>query len=365
LPRSDRTIHVVDVTEGVDATFELEPRLRPAVGHWSNYPMTVARRLAHNFPSATRGADIVIASDLPHASGMSSSSALVVAVALALVAVNDLEETELYRANLGTAEDLAGYLGCVENGQSFGPLTGDRGVGTFGGSEDHTAILCCRPGLLSQYSFCPVRPERVVPFPEDHVLVMAVSGVVAEKTGAALAAYNAASMATWAILGLWHKHTGEVAETLVAAAASSPDAPELLRSLVAGDPTLVARLDQLLEESERIVPSAALALERGDLAALGPLVDASQRGAERGLANQVPETVWLARTARELGAVAASAFGAGFGGSVWAMVPTGEAARFGAAWLDGYRKRFPARAAAASAFTTRPGPSATRLDLLA
>ena len=32
--------------------------------------------------------------------------------------------------------------------------------------------------------------------------------------------------------------------------------------------------------------------------------------------------VELARLAREAGAVAASAFGAGFGGSVWALVPT-------------------------------------------
>jgi galactokinase len=365
LPRSDRTIRVVDVAEGVDTTFALEPGLRPALGHWSNYPMTVARRLSRNFPTANRGADIVIASDLPHASGMSSSSALVVAVALALIAVNELESTNLYRAHLGTAEDLAGYLGCVENGQSFGPLTGDQGVGTFGGSEDHTAILACRPGLLSQYSFCPVRAERVVPFPDDHVLVMAVSGVVAEKTGAALAAYNGASLATRAILALWREHTGQDAESLVAAAASSPDAPDLLRSLVAGDRTLAARLDQLLDESERIIPAAGLALERGDLAALGPLVDASQRCAEQGLANQVPETIWLARSARELGAVAASAFGAGFGGSVWAMAPADDAARFRAAWLDRYRERFPARAAAASAFTTRPGPGATRLDLLA
>jgi hypothetical protein len=47
------------------------------------------------------------------------------------------------------------------------------------------------------------------------------------------------------------------------------------------------------------------------------------------------------------------------------MAPADDAARFRAAWLDRYRERFPARAAAASAFTTRPGPGATRLDLLA
>jgi len=49
---------------------------------------------------------------------------------------------------------------------------------------------------------------------------------------------------------------------------------------------------------------------------IGVLIDRSQDGAERLLGNQVPETIALARLARDLGAVAASAFGAGFGGSV-------------------------------------------------
>ena len=50
-------------------------------------------------------------------------------------------------------------------------LEGDRGVGTFGGSEDHTAMLCCLPGSLSQYRFCPVRRERIVALPAHVRLV--------------------------------------------------------------------------------------------------------------------------------------------------------------------------------------------------
>ena len=44
----------------------------------------------------------------------------------------------------------------------------------------------------------------------------------------------------------------------------------------------------------------------------GSLVDRSMALATTALGNQVPETIYLARRARELGAVAASAFGAGF-----------------------------------------------------
>ena len=55
--------------------------------------------------------------------------------------------------------------------------------------------------------------------------------------------------------------------------------------------------------------------------------------AERLLGNQVPETISLASTARALGAAAASAFGAGFGGSVWALVPEADAHAFASDWL--------------------------------
>ena len=60
----------------------------------------------------------------------------------------------------------------------------------------------------------------------------------------------------------------------------------------------------------------------------GKLVDESQVAAEELLGNQVPETISLAKHARALGAYAASAFGAGFGGSVWALVSRSEAEQF-------------------------------------
>ena len=49
--------------------------LQPRLGHWSNYPQTVARRLTRNFPHVSQGANIAFASNLPASSGMSSSSA--------------------------------------------------------------------------------------------------------------------------------------------------------------------------------------------------------------------------------------------------------------------------------------------------
>jgi galactokinase len=176
-----------------------------------------------------------------------------------------------------------------------------------------------------------------------------VSGAAAEKSGAAREAYNAAAAAALAIearLG-----TGLGALLLREAEPGAlPDAPGLRR-----------RLEQFLEESAELVPAAAAALAAGAPSALGRLADRSQAGAERALGNQIPETLHLQRAARRLGALAASAFGAGFGGSVWALLPAERAAAFREAWAADYLTRFPEHQAGARWLITAPGPGALRL----
>ena len=113
----------------------------PAAGSWATYPAAVAQRLGANF-GVTRGVTLALECDLPEASGMSSSSAVICASFLALARRNGLPASPKFRQLLPRAEELCHYLGCLENGQDCGPeLPGDAGVGTFGGSEDHTAIM--------------------------------------------------------------------------------------------------------------------------------------------------------------------------------------------------------------------------------
>jgi len=192
--RDDSLVNVTRTDPRECAGLALSPDLQPIEGHWSNYSATVLRRVARNFPGELKGLDLAIASDLPQAAGLSSSSAIVVAIFLAVARANELRSREEYQSNIHNHEDLAGYLGTVENGQSFGPLVGDKGVGTFGGSQDHTAILCARHNCLSTYSYAPVRSEGVTPFPASQSLVIGVSGVVAEKTRAARDLYNRVSL---------------------------------------------------------------------------------------------------------------------------------------------------------------------------
>ena len=207
-PRPDRQIRFLALNQGEMVEFELSPDLKPLPGHWSNYPMTVARRVARNFAGALCGADIVMLSDLPSAAGLSSSSAMIVGTFMLLSRINELQNRPAYRVAVGSETELASYLGTVENGRGFGTLGGDRGVGTFGGSEDHTAILLCRAGQLSLYSFCPARAEGTVAVPAGYCFVVANSGVVAEKSGGAMEAFNAISRRATLLLEIWNVHTG-------------------------------------------------------------------------------------------------------------------------------------------------------------
>jgi galactokinase len=369
-PRWDRNLAVTDVVLEETVTFELDRDLAPRMGHWSNYPMTVARRAARNFPDAVRGADIAFGSDLPAAAGMSSSSVLIVAVFLALADVNKLWIRSEMTDNVPTLVDLAGYLACVENGQTFGSLEGDRGVGTFGGSEDHTAMLCCQANRLDEYSYCPVRFQRWLPMPEGYRFVVGASGVVAEKTGSAMEKYNRASKLARTVTELWRKATSRDDPHLAAALASSPRAAEQIAEILKtaetddesmGPEALLARFDHFRLEDGEIRPAAGDALARGDLEAFGRFTDRSQHLAEQLLGNQVPETMHLAASARDCGAAASTAFGAGFGGSVWAMVRTSRIDSFLAAWAKSYHARFPQHTKTSQFFATGAGPAAFQI----
>jgi galactokinase len=368
IARDDEVMRVVDAGNQVEGTFRVSEDQGDET-RWRTYPATVARRVARNFPARQRqlrGADIAFVSDLPRAAGVSSSTALIIAIFTVLAEINQLEAHPAYRENIPTLDALAGYLGCVENGRTFGTLAGDTGVGTRGGAQDHTAILRSMPGQLLRYAYSPAGVEAIVPLPPGLTFVIGASGVAAEKTGAAKDQYNRAAEAVTAILDVWRAATGHDAPTLFDLVTG--DALDELRPVIARSrharftaDALLARLDHFVHEAIEIIPRASDALARGDLGTFGALVDDSQAAAERWLANQIPETIALARLSRAHGAIAASAFGAGFGGSVWALVRADDATAFIDSWRRDYLDRFPAHADLAQFFVTTPGPARIRL----
>ncbi|MFI5243947.1 MAG: galactokinase family protein [Gemmatimonadales bacterium] len=300
----------------------------------STYVTAVARRFARDFPYARKGVAVELQSTLPTSAGLSSSTALVVTLAMAFVDANDLAGDERWRAAVPTPIAFAEYVAAIETGVAYGEFPADGGVGVRGGAQDHVAIVCAEEGTVGQFHYLPARLERRIPWPEDHVIAIGVSGVHATKTGNAQAAYNRLADAM----------RPEAGSRKPEADASESD----------------ARREQFREETEVIVPGVGDAIRDRDWSTLGKLVDRSQSLAENVLRNQVAETIHLVREARALGAIAASAFGGGFGGAVWAMIPHDDADRFMAAWRAAYERAFPARRARAKWSLTSPGGPARR-----
>jgi galactokinase len=288
---------------------------------------------------------------------------------LVMAAINKLEESQEYRPNIPSTEALSEYLGSVENGRSFHELPGDRGVGTFGGSEDHAAILCCQPGNLSEFAFGPARLQRQIPLPQELILGVASSGVQAEKTRHAMELYNRASRLAAAVVEAWNHASGKSYSTIgEALAGAGKSTAAQIRRVLAGLPNgpftaeeLVRRFDHFCRENEQILPAAVEALMAGDAPKFGELTQQSQQGAEELLGNQVPQTIFLARAARQCGALAASSFGAGFGGSVWALFERASASEQLDAWRDAYCREYADLAPHANFFLTRPGRAAFEL----
>lgn len=361
-PRDDDDLRVIDARHHDEVLIparDTEPRRG-----WVNYAAVTQRRLASNFAGAPLGTDIAIASDLPRAAGVSSSSALVVGLAMALIRRSGVDRRTDWREAITSPEDLAWYLGCLENGLTYKSLAGTSGVGTQGGSQDHTAIIACKAEHVSRFSFMPVRRVSDTPMPPEWTFVILSSGVHADKAGSVRDRYNRASLAVRALVSIWQRETGSTNPSLAAALASAPDAEQRLLDALPRVPVpdfsvadLERRLTQLSRELAR-VPLAAEAFARADAHAIGELTRSSQADAEALLGNQIHETCALARLAYDHGAFAASGFGAGFGGSVWALAPTEEAETFAARWRQAYFDACSPTGVVES-FTCRPSAAAT------
>lgn len=352
-PRSDALLVLVNADLDETVAFDLaEPKVPP--GHWANYAVEVGRRLTGNFTERPlRGATISLRSDLPKAAGLSSSSTLMIMVFAALDSVNDLRSTTRFQANITNDLELAEYLGCTENGQGYRNLEGSAGVGTFGGSQDHAAILLGQADRLSRFSFSPLTHDADFGFPDEYAFVVASSGVAAEKTGAALERYNRVSrMASEITRSISNRRT--LAQTI--AEIGIDELRNVIKkgqfSFPVGE--LLDRVEQFRVENFEIIPMVSDLLTAGKIGEIGELVDLSQQNAERFLGNQIDETVFLQRRAREIGAIAASAFGAGFGGSVYAIVHASDAENFSEEWQRIYDEKFRQHRETSEFFITRP-----------
>lgn len=303
-PRDDERVVLHNTSaefEPID--FEVGPAIPPdEPGRWGNYVRAPANELARRF-AIWRGFDGVVDSDLPVASGLSSSSALVNAVGLALAHINEVPTEP--RALAATMADAERY------------------VGTEGGGMDQAISLGARARHAARISFQPLR-LRHVGVPEDWCFVVADTGKRAEKSGPAQVAYNL------------RRRECEEAFALVSGHAARTDAtaklmttwPELLGALDTDtllgaaeavlQGNLVRRFRHVVTEAAR-VEKAVDALRAADVAGFGALMDASHGSLRTDYGVSTRELDELVAIAREGGARGARLTGAGFGGCIVAL----------------------------------------------
>ena len=315
-PRSDRETRLVNRDAGfAPRAFAVSESIPPGpAGDWGNYAMAAAKALAQRFPGL-RGIDARVESDLPIAAGLSSSSALLVAIALAIMHAN-----RVTMASLELMELLA---------------RGERYVGTAGGGMDQAIILGARAGCASRIDFHPLRltPTAV---PTGWQFIVAWTLVHAQKSGAARQAYNERAQQGDEARRLVASRLGLPADTPYLALLAEASVEALLKEAGASLPQVLwRRFRHVVTEGTR-VPQAEAAMAAGDFDAFGQLLDASHQSLRDDYEVSHPELDRLVEVAREAGAAGARLTGAGFGGSVVALCRVELAPEV----MDALRERF-------------------------
>jgi N-acetylgalactosamine kinase len=323
-------------------------------GDWGNYAKAAAQSLSRHFAGRRLcGFDAMVDGNIPIASGLSSSSALVVAFALAICAANGLDVDRLQLAEL------------LAHGEHY--------VGTRGGGMDQAVCLLARPGHALKTDFFPLRVEHT-PLPRGYRFVVCNSLVAAPKSAAAQSAYNlrasetriAATVLGRALnkmgrrpdgfkrlgdlysesLNMGDKDIGAlIEETFVEESYSLDETARMLGAkpddvsqqyFGAFDKAEIASITGLKLRSRtrhviaegRRVDRAAEALRNERAEEFGRLMNESHQSCANDYEISTPELDALVSIARDAGALGARLTGAGFGGCTINLVAEDAVERF-------------------------------------
>jgi galactokinase len=272
----------------LDRTIESAPR-----GHWSNYVRAAARGLLDHGVGLKRGIRGTVTGTLPVAEGLSSSSALVVASALALLHANEAEVEAL---------ELAALLARAE-----------RYVGVQGGGMDQAASLCGKDGHALRIDFGPLRVTPV-PVPEGWRWVVASSLTRAEKAGAVRELYNERrAQCAEALERVGRTSWPEVVE------ADEDEFASILAEAGRSLPLTLSRRFRHVATEGRRVTEAERALRSGNMATFGRLMNASHASLRDDFSVSTQALDEIVGVALDAGAAGARLTGAGFGGCVIAL----------------------------------------------
>ncbi|MGH9607646.1 MAG: galactokinase [Terracidiphilus sp.] len=296
-PRSDGKIVIYSENYGEEKSFDAASPPAKS-GHWSDYPLGVVYTLAregHKIPAFS----LSIWSDVPLGSGLSSSAALEVSTALAVLSLVGAGYPGPVLARLcqrGENEYVGVNCGIMDQFISLN------------GKENHALLLDCRD--LSY---------KLAPIPDHVALVIANTMVKHSNVGGDYKTRRAESEAACAVI-----------------ASHRPGVP-FLRDATLEDlkkwghemaPKPLMRARHVIGENLRTL-AACNALLRGDMAELGRLMAEAHWSYSKDFEGSCVEADAMVELAQDLpGLIGARLTGGGFGGCTVNLVEQADAASF-------------------------------------
>jgi galactokinase len=292
-PRNDRVVRLHAMSFERSTHFSLDGIERDEAQAWSDYQRGVAWVLQQE-GYVLPGLDLVDGSTVPVGSGLSSSAAIELATALTFQLAADLEIDGARRALLcQRAENEFVGMRCGIMDQFISSL----------GQADHALLIDCRS---LEY--------RPVPLPAGISLVVCDTR---KRRGLVDSEYNnrrrecergAAALGVPALRDVSIEMFAERQEAL--------------------EPTTRRRCRHVVTENQRVL-DAVEALQRGDLSAVGGLMDASHQSLRDDYEVSCAELDIMVEEARRCpGVIGARMTGAGFGGCTVNLVEDGEVPQF-------------------------------------
>jgi N-acetylgalactosamine kinase len=372
--RTDSTIETINESPLFEGrSFDAQSPVVPYnQGDWGNYVKAAVNEILEAGwvdSKNVMGFQAMVGGTIPESAGLSSSSALVVASALAFLEANDKQINK---------EQLAELLARAE-----------RYVGSEGGGMDQAVSLLAETGKALKIDFFPLRTQ-LVQLPENLSFVVCNSLIRAPKSEGIRYAYNrrviecrlATALASKAVeeqskvrshpalladlsgknLGLEQRTIDKIVAQAIGqkplslkdVAQRLGETPEAIekRLCTLRDGSVLTeppdgfkiwnRYRHVVTEAQR-VELAVSAFAAGNISAIGELMNQSHSSCRDDYEVSCPELEALVSLSRESGAIGARLTGAGFGGCTVNAVPSDRVTEFirgvTAAYYQGYVKR--------------------------
>jgi len=306
-PRLDRRLRVYSMTVDESGEFDLDSPPAAAAGDWSDYILGVALMLERS-GRRLAGADLVVWTDVPIGAGLSSSAALEVSCAHALLTASGLPFVPIETAKI-----------CQQAENDF--------VGMRCGIMDQY-ISCCGVAGHALLIDCRSLASRNVKIAPNLRILIANSAVRHQHAGGE---YNARREACEEGVGLLSRTLGPIK----ALRDVTPDELEARRTTL---PDLIyRRCRHIVTENARVL-EAERALGAGDFAACGRAMNQSHVSMRDDFEITCPEIDTLVGLAQAVDGVYGSRMtGGGFGGCTVSLVEAAAVERATRTMIDGYR----------------------------